>query len=308
MKLGIIACGAIVRELIAIANLEGWDFALTAVPAQLHNAPEAIPAAVQAKVDAWAAQFDVILVGYGDCGTAGALDQALAGYANVVRIPGPHCYDFYGGDVFTTHNEAHPGTFYLTDFLARHFDTLVWKGLGIAQHPELRPLYFGNYTHVLYLNQLPARDEDARARAAAVARRAAASTMLNGLIAVAASSAGPTCQERAASTRRSRKRSRIGRATRTRDTAEHFWFACPNAERRTPSTASSMSASAKTSAGFLPPISAISVRGRPAASVTDVTVSCIQVPTAREPVKATIATRGSSTRTRPAERPSPGTH
>ena len=167
MKLGIIACGAIVRELIAIANLEGWDFALTAVPAQLHNAPEAIPAAVQAKVDAWAAQFDVILVGYGDCGTAGALDQALAGYANVVRIPGPHCYDFYGGDVFTTHNEAHPGTFYLTDFLARHFDTLVWKGLGIAQHPELRPLYFGNYTHVLYLNQLPARDEDARARAAA---------------------------------------------------------------------------------------------------------------------------------------------
>ena len=52
MKLGIIACGAIVRELIAIANLEGWDFALTAVPAQLHNAPEAIPAAVQAKLTA----------------------------------------------------------------------------------------------------------------------------------------------------------------------------------------------------------------------------------------------------------------
>ena len=167
MKLGIIACGAIVRELIAIANLEGWDFALTAVPAQLHNAPEEIPAAVRAKVDAWAAQFDVILVGYGDCGTAGALDQALAGYANVVRIPGPHCYDFYGGAVFTVHNEAHPGTFYLTDFLARHFDALVWKGLGIAQHPELRPLYFGNYTHVLYLNQLPAHDEEARARGAA---------------------------------------------------------------------------------------------------------------------------------------------
>ena len=89
------------------------------------------------------------------------------GYANVVRIPGPHCYDFYGGAVFTAHNEAHPGTFYLTDFLARHFDALVWKGLGIAQHPELRPLYFGNYTHVLYLNQLPAHDEEARARAAA---------------------------------------------------------------------------------------------------------------------------------------------
>jgi hypothetical protein len=167
MKLGIIACGAIVRELIAIAKDEGWDFELTAVPAQLHNVPEQIPAAVRAKVDAWAARFDVILVGYADCGTAGALDAALDGVPNVVRIPGPHCYEFFGGPAFDAHNDAHPGTFYLTDFLARHFDSLVWKGLGLARHPELLPLYFGNYTHVLYLNQLRAHDEDARARAAA---------------------------------------------------------------------------------------------------------------------------------------------
>jgi hypothetical protein len=85
----------------------------------------------------------------------------------VVRIDGPHCYEFFGGDSFTQHNDAHLGTFYLTDFLARHFDGLVWKGLGLDRYPELRDLYFGNYTHVLYLQQLPDQDERVRAQAAA---------------------------------------------------------------------------------------------------------------------------------------------
>ena len=166
-KIGIIACGAIVRELIAIARRQGWDFELTAVPAQLHNRPERIAPAVAAKLDRWAARFDLILLGYADCGTAGALDELVARYDHVVRIPGPHCYEFYGGAIFTQHNETHLGTFYLTDFLAHHFENLVWKGLGLARHPELRELYFGNYTHLLYLRQLPEHEEATRARAAA---------------------------------------------------------------------------------------------------------------------------------------------
>ncbi|MEZ4868469.1 MAG: DUF1638 domain-containing protein [Caldilineaceae bacterium] len=168
-KIGIIACGAIVRELLTIAKRQGWDFELTAVPAQLHNRPERIAPAVAAKLDEWAARFDLILLGYADCGTAGALDALVVRYAHVVRIPGPHCYEFYGGAHFARHNEAHLGTFYLTDFLAHHFDNLVWKGLGLDRHPELRDLYFGNYTHVLYLQQLP--DQDERQRAAAAAQR-----------------------------------------------------------------------------------------------------------------------------------------
>jgi hypothetical protein len=167
MRIGIIACGAIVRELIAIAKRQNWDFELTAVPAQLHNRPERIAPAVQRKLDAWAGRFDLILVGYGDCGTAGALDALLAQYGHVVRIPGPHCYEFYGGEAFHQQNDQHLGTFYLTDFLARHFDGLVWAGLGLDRHPQLRDLYFGNYTHLLYLQQLPDQDESARAQSAA---------------------------------------------------------------------------------------------------------------------------------------------
>lgn len=167
MKIGIIACGAIVRELTAIARRQGWDFELTAVPAQLHNRPERIAPAVAEKLDAWAKRFDLILVGYADCGTGGVLDALLARYEHVVRIPGPHCYEFYGGEAFERHNEEHLGTFYLTDFLARHFDGLVWKGLGLDRHPQLRDLYFGNYTHLLYLRQSPDQDESERARAAA---------------------------------------------------------------------------------------------------------------------------------------------
>ncbi len=167
VKIGIVACGAIVREMIAVAKRQGWDFELTAVPAQLHNRPARIAPAVAAHLDEWAARFDFILVGYADCGTGGALDELLAGYDNVVRIPGPHCYEFYGGEGFERHNDEHLGTFYLTDFLARHFDGLVWNGLGLDRHPELRDLYFENYTHVLYLQQSDDNDQRARAQAAA---------------------------------------------------------------------------------------------------------------------------------------------
>jgi hypothetical protein len=167
VKIGIIACGAIVREMLAIAKRQNWDFELTAVPAQLHNRPEQIAPAVEKHLDEWAQRFDLILLGYADCGTGGALDALIARYDHVVRIDGPHCYEFFGGDSFTQHNDAHLGTFYLTDFLARHFDGLVWKGLGLDRYPELRDLYFGNYTHVLYLQQLPDQDERVRAQAAA---------------------------------------------------------------------------------------------------------------------------------------------
>jgi hypothetical protein len=167
MKIGVIACGAIVRELVAVANRQRWDYELTAVPAQLHNTPRKIAPAVAAKLDAWAARFDLILIGYADCGTAGALDALAARYPHVIRIPGPHCYEFYGGEIFDAAQAVSPGTFYLTDFLARHFDGLVWKGLGLDRYPHLRDAYFGNYTRLLYLRQTDGEGEAARAQAAA---------------------------------------------------------------------------------------------------------------------------------------------
>ncbi len=167
MKIGIIACGAIVRELIAIANRRGWDYELTAIPAQLHNRPARIAPEVEKKLNVWADRFDRILVGYGECGSGGALDTLLARYPHAVRIPGPHCYEFYAGALFSEQAERQPGTFYLTDFLAHHYEGLVIESLGLDRYPELRDIYFGNYKELLYLRQLPERDESERARAAA---------------------------------------------------------------------------------------------------------------------------------------------
>ncbi|MDE0667995.1 MAG: DUF1638 domain-containing protein [bacterium] len=163
----VIGCGALSRELAAItAALGGLDF--ECLPARLHNRPEQIPEAVRGRVRAARGVYGTILVGYMDCGTGGLLDRVCA-EEGVERLPGAHCYEMYAGpERFAALQEAEPGTFYLTDYLVRHFDRLVLEGLGIAAHPELRDLYFGNYTRVLHLAQVPDADlQDAARRAAA---------------------------------------------------------------------------------------------------------------------------------------------
>ena len=70
------------------------------------------------------------------------------------RLDGAHCYEIYAGRAaFAEMSDEEPGTFYLTDFLARNFERLVIQGLGIDRHPELLPMYFGNYTRVVFLAQ-----------------------------------------------------------------------------------------------------------------------------------------------------------
>lgn len=107
MKIGIIACGAIVRELMAVASRLEWDYELTAVPAQYHNSPKKIAPAVARRMDEWASGFDVIVIGFADCGTKGALDALVARYDHAVRIPGPHCYEFYAGKTFQEQVRMH---------------------------------------------------------------------------------------------------------------------------------------------------------------------------------------------------------
>lgn len=155
----LIACGALAREALAVLRANRLEHVeLGCLPASLHNRPERIPDAVRARIRAAGDGFDRILVLYGDCGTGGELDRVLA-EEGAERIEGPHCYAFYaGGTVFEALAEAEPGTFYLTDFLTRQFETLVVEGLGLDRHPELLPLYFGNYRRLVYL----AQTDDAR--------------------------------------------------------------------------------------------------------------------------------------------------
>jgi hypothetical protein len=163
-KILVIACGALAREVVAL-RLDHID--LTCLPAQLHNHPRRIPEAMRAKIRANRAAYDEILCLYGDCGTGGELDRVLE-EEGVRRIDGAHCYAFYAGEeAFAAMAEEEPGTFYLTDFLARHFDTLVISGLGLDRFPQLRDDYFGAYRRVVHLAQFDDPDIAAKAKAAA---------------------------------------------------------------------------------------------------------------------------------------------
>jgi len=151
----VIACGALAHEIVALRRINDWPhLVVQCLPAELHNRPQKIPDAVRAKIHAARGKFASIFVAYADCGTGGLLDKVLR-EEGVERIPGDHCYEFFAGSAeFAEMAEAEPGTFYLTDFLLRHFDRLIMRGLGIDKHPELLPLYFGNYKRLLYLAQL----------------------------------------------------------------------------------------------------------------------------------------------------------
>jgi hypothetical protein len=164
----VIACGALAHEIVALRRANDWPhLVVQCLPADLHNRPEKIPAAVQDKISANRGKFASIFVAYADCGTGGRLDAVLE-QEGIARIPGAHCYEFFAGSaVFAALADAEPGTFYLTDFLLTHFDRLILRGLGIDRHPELMPLYFGNYTRLVYLAQCEkAGMEDAGRRAA----------------------------------------------------------------------------------------------------------------------------------------------
>lgn len=160
----IIACGALAHEITALRRANAWNqLHVRCLPAALHNRPEKIPNAVRALIHASRDHFRSIFVAYGDCGTGGLLDDVLRA-EGVERIPGAHCYEFFAtGPVFAALAEAEPGTFYLTDFLLRHFERLVIRGLGLDRHPELFKLYFGNYRKLVYLAQAPGANSQAQA-------------------------------------------------------------------------------------------------------------------------------------------------
>ena len=150
----IIACGALAHEIAALRRANAWTaIDVCCLPPELHNRPERIAPAVQEKIRAHRNEYRSIFVAYGDCGTGGRLDAVLQ-EEGVERLPGAHCYEFFAGArAFADMAETEPGTFYLTDFLARHFERLVVRGLGIDRHPELAQEYFRNYRKVVYLAQ-----------------------------------------------------------------------------------------------------------------------------------------------------------
>ena len=150
----VIACGALAREINQLKKTNGWEhLELSCIDAALHFHPEKIPAQLRSRIRENRDQYDDIYIAYAECGTRGEIDKIIA-EEGIERLPGAHCYQFFAGEEsFAQLSDDEPGTFYLTDFLVRHFDRLVIRSLGLDRHPELRDAYFGNYKRLVYLSQ-----------------------------------------------------------------------------------------------------------------------------------------------------------
>jgi hypothetical protein len=165
-RVAVIACGALALDVRAIARRRGWEVDLYPVPAPLHNRPEQIPDAVAAEVARLDGDYERVAVAYGDCGTYGSLDVLLA-ERGISRLEGENCYEVLAGDAVREAMAEQPGTYLLTDFLARTFEHTVIRELGLDRHPELLSDYFRNYTRVLWLAQRPTPENRAAAERAA---------------------------------------------------------------------------------------------------------------------------------------------
>jgi hypothetical protein len=148
----LLICGALGKEVKTMVDEHGWDVDIYGVPAMHHFYPKKIVEAVDRKLDQLSANYRQVVVVYGDCGTAGALEPVLERHG-AVRVRGPHCYEMFAGADFERITEERPATFFLTDWLVRNFERAVVRGLGLDRYPDLKPVYFQNYTDLLYLAQ-----------------------------------------------------------------------------------------------------------------------------------------------------------
>jgi hypothetical protein len=154
MTTGFIICGALAHEVLDIIAKHGWDAEVTGISAVDHMHPGRIAPDVEAQIVALRERYERLIVVFGDCGSAGALDEVLARH-HIERIEGPHCYEMYGGVAFEQLTAEEPGTHFLTDFMVRAFRGLVMKSMGLHRFPELREDYFQHYKRVVYLVQKP---------------------------------------------------------------------------------------------------------------------------------------------------------
>jgi hypothetical protein len=153
-NIALLICGALGKEVKAVVDEHGWDVDIYGVPAMAHFYPKKIVDAVERRLAELSPRYRQVIVVYGDCGTAGALEPVLQRYGSV-RLRGPHCYEMFAGKDFERLIDERPATFFLTDWLVRNFERAVVRGLGLDRYPDLKPVYFRHYTDLLYLAQFP---------------------------------------------------------------------------------------------------------------------------------------------------------
>ena len=164
-KILVIACGALAKEITALIRMNNWThLQMRYLPAKLHNEPNKIPKYIRKYLENAQNKFSRIFIGYADCGTGGKLDTLLDEFG-VQRLPGAHCYEFFTStQKFSKMLEEEPGSFFLTDFLVKSFEKLIWQGLKINSHPELLNIYFRHYKRLVYLAQTESKELQTQAQ------------------------------------------------------------------------------------------------------------------------------------------------
>ena len=165
-RVGVIACGALAVHVRAIAQRRGWAVDVHPIDAVLHNSPQRIAPAVAELLETLAPRYGVLAVAYADCGSYGALDRVLEG-TGVARLAGENCYEIFARTDVQEALAEDPGTYFLTDFLARTFEHTVFRQLGLDRYPQLRDEYFRHYRRVIWLAQRPTPATRAAAQRAA---------------------------------------------------------------------------------------------------------------------------------------------
>lgn len=166
MSTAVIACGALAAEVRAIAKRRGWEIDVHPIDALLHNHPARLGPSIERSIKRLRGRYGALAVAYADCGSYGAIDEALVAHG-IERLEGDHCYDVFARDEVRAALAEEPGTYFLTDFLARTFEHTVVRELGLDRHPELRDDYFRNYIRVVWLAQRPTPATRAAAQRAA---------------------------------------------------------------------------------------------------------------------------------------------
>ena len=162
-SLAMVVCGALAREVHQIAVRRRWEVDIHGVPAEHHLYPDRIVQAVEEKLELLEGHYDRIVVVYGDCGTAGALDRVLSRH-KAVRPSGPHCYAMLAGCSTERLADQVPEAYFLTDYLVRRWEATVLSGLGLDARPELKEMCFAGFKRLIFLRQTPSRELEEKAR------------------------------------------------------------------------------------------------------------------------------------------------
>ena len=156
------AGGARALHVPGIARRRGWEIDVHPLPPELHNRPERIAPAARELIAGLRDDYERVVLAYADCGSQGAIDDL-----GLERLEGDHCYDVFARSEVRDALREEPGTYFLTDFLARTFDRTVVRSLGLDHYPELRDEYFRHYRRVVWLAQRRTPELEAKAQAAA---------------------------------------------------------------------------------------------------------------------------------------------